>query len=143
MEIRIDIGFKTYDIKDADGTLLGTIRFNPGDVGMVGRAKEASAKLSDIAAQYREGDGVDALLGAEQAVRDTIDEVFASPVSDVFFGGISPLTPCEDGRIMAEAVLDSMMPVIEEGVKASADRVKRHTSDYQGTDKGLAPGQKV
>ena len=29
MELNIDRGLKSYDVKDADGTLIGTIRFNP------------------------------------------------------------------------------------------------------------------
>ena len=38
MELNIDRGLKSYDVKDADGTLIGTIRFNPSDIGLAGRA---------------------------------------------------------------------------------------------------------
>ena len=36
MELNIDRGLKSYDVKDADGTLIGTIRFNPSDIGLAG-----------------------------------------------------------------------------------------------------------
>ena len=33
MELVIDRGVKSYDVKDADGTLLGVIKINPADIG--------------------------------------------------------------------------------------------------------------
>ena len=40
MELNIDRGLKSYDVKDADGTLIGTIRFNPSDIGLAGRMED-------------------------------------------------------------------------------------------------------
>ena len=37
MEIRIDRGYKSYDVTDADGTVLGTVRLNLADAGLMGR----------------------------------------------------------------------------------------------------------
>ena len=50
MELNIDRGLKSYDVKDADGTLIGTIRFNPSDIGLAGRMEEARAKIAEITA---------------------------------------------------------------------------------------------
>ncbi len=36
MELVIDRGVKSYDVKDADGTLLGVIKINPADIGISG-----------------------------------------------------------------------------------------------------------
>lgn len=41
MELNIDRGLKSYDVKDADGTLIGTIRFNPSDIGLAAWRKPA------------------------------------------------------------------------------------------------------
>lgn len=38
MELVIDRGVKSYDVKDADGTLLGVIKINPADIGISGLA---------------------------------------------------------------------------------------------------------
>ena len=35
MEIRIDRGYKSYDVTDADGTVLGTVRLNLADAGLI------------------------------------------------------------------------------------------------------------
>ena len=50
MELNIDRGLKSYDVKDADGTLIDTIRFNPSDIGLAGRMEEARAKIAEITA---------------------------------------------------------------------------------------------
>ena len=36
MELVIDRGVKSYDVKDVDGTLLGVIKINPADIGISG-----------------------------------------------------------------------------------------------------------
>lgn len=48
MELNIDRGLKSYDVKDADGTLIGTIRFNPSDIGLAGRMEEPAPRLPKL-----------------------------------------------------------------------------------------------
>ena len=139
MELNIDRGLKSYDVKDADGTLIGTIRFNPSDIGLAGRMEEARAKIAEITAAP--------VTGPEDLVewRHWFDYIFGSPVSDVFFAGVSSLAFCVDGSLVAEAVLDAVTPMltqeVEAAAKASAARIARHADAYQGSTAGLAPEQ--
>lgn len=145
MELRIDRGLKSYEIKDADGTSLGVIRFNPRDMGIVTRAEEARRSLQELTDSVpRDLDGV---LRIEQALRDTFDKIFSSSVSEVLFADVSPLAVCEDGRLLWEAVLEELLPMVQgELQQAAADsqaRIAKHTAAYTDTGAGLAPGQQA
>ena len=140
MELNIDRGLKSYDVKDADGTLIGTIRFNPSDTG---RMEEARAKIAEITAAPVTGP--EDLVAWDRQVRHWFDYIFGTPVSDVFFAGVSSLAFCADGSLVAEAVLDAVTPMLTQAVeaaaKASAARIARHADAYQGSTAGLAPEQ--
>ena len=99
MELNIDRGLKSYDVKDADGTLIGTIRFNPSDIGLAGRMEEARAKIAEITAAPVTGP--EDLVEWDRQVRHWFDYIFGTPVSDVFFAGVSSLAFCEDGSLVA------------------------------------------
>ena len=139
MELNIDRGLKSYDVKDADGTLIGTIRFNPSDIGLAGRMEEARAKIAEITAAPVTGP--EDLVEWDRQVRHWFDYIFGTPVSDVFFAGVSSLAFCEDGSLVAEAVLDAVTPMLTQAVeaaaKASAARIARHADAYQGSTAGL------
>ena len=130
-------------VKDADGTLIGTIRFNPSDIGLAGRMEEARAKIAEItAAPVTDPED---LVEWDRQVRHWFDYIFGTPVSDVFFAGVSSLAFCEDGSLVAEAVLDAVTPLLTQSVeaaaKASAARIAKHADAYQGSTAGLAPEQ--
>ena len=144
MEITIDRGFKTYDIRDSDGTLAGTIRFNPADPGIAGRLDEAAGKIEPLRGKPVTPEN---MLELDKAIRDQLDYAFGSPVSDVLFGGNSAVAFCDNGRLLIENVLDAISPVvraeIESAQKASADRMEKYTAPYKDSTAGLAPGQSL
>ena len=137
------LGADAEVVKDADGTLIGTIRFNPSDIGLAGRMEEARAKIAEIMAAPVTGP--EDLVEWDRQVRHWFDYIFGTPVSDVFFAGVSSLAFCEDGSLVAEAVLDAVTPMLTQAVeaaaKASAARIARHADAYQGSTAGLAPEQ--
>ena len=53
MELVIDRGVKSYDVKDADGTLLGVIKINPADIGISGRFVSARNAIAELAEPKR------------------------------------------------------------------------------------------
>ena len=54
MELVIDRGVKSYDVKDIDGTLLGVIKINPADIGISGRFVSARNAIAELAEQAKE-----------------------------------------------------------------------------------------
>lgn len=146
MELSIDRGLKSYDVKDADGALLGTVRLNLADPGLAGRWGEAERALQALMAQGAPRDAA-ALAQMDQAIKAQIDYAFAAPVSAVFFGGLSSLALCADGRLVLETVTDALLPLVQQAqqaaARASASRMEKYTAAYQGSAEGLAPGQQA
>lgn len=148
MKLNIDLGLKSYDICLPDGTVTGTVRFNPADPGISARWKKIKPEVDSLAekAHAAEGDAIlNVLQEADERIKSCIDYAFGAKVSGAFFGGQSCFGVCGDGATVLEHVLDAMAPVIEEsmqaGAKAVRSRAEAHTAPYDVTAKGLAPGQ--
>lgn len=149
MELKIDRGLKSYEVKDLDDTLLGTIYVNPADFGIAARLEEARRAIQQLAdgmASDADAD-VDKIIEADKLIREQINYIFGSDASSVFFKGVSALALLPDGTMVFEKALQAAVPIIEDAVgkavKASQKRVQKHTGAYTNTAKGLAPGQKA
>lgn len=148
-QIRVDLGRKSYEVCDMDGSVLGVLTFNPSDVGIAGRMQEVADKLQETF----EGMGSEAMTAERVAaidaqIREQLDYALgAKGAADILLGGGSALAICSgDGVTVVEKVLEAVMPVIESVTRDAADksnkRVAKHTSKYQGSSRGLAPDQK-
>ena len=108
MELNIDRGLKSYDVKDPDGTVTGTVRFNPSDPGFVGRWQQAEAKIESYRQKINEMqvsgtpeiDQWPVLMEASDAIKQAFDYAFGAPVSEVFFGGASAFAMTESGHMV-------------------------------------------
>lgn len=153
MQLSIDTGLKTYEILDTEGNLTGTVRFNPADPGFAPRWQQALEKIREYrrkidalaASGAPEPDQWPLLLEASDAIKQAFDYAFAAPVSQAFFGGNSAFALTDSGRTVLENVLEGVGPVIGEALQQAADKAKarmdHHTAPYDGTARGLAPGQ--
>ena len=145
MALKIDLGLRTYEICDADENVIGTIRFTPADMGFVSRWQEfqtsVETMLQNPPSTPKELDDKDVQMKA------LIDKVFAAPVSDVLFQGLSCFAMCADGCFVLENVLKALVPEIKEAIvaaqKESEKRMGKHIAAYEGSTAGLAPGQSV
>ena len=146
MELKIDRGLKSYEVKDIDGTLLGTLYVNPADIGIAARLEEARRAIQ-LADGLAADAGVDQIIEADKLIREQINYIFGSDASSVFFKGVSALALLPDGTMVFEKALQAAVPIIEDAVgkavKASQKRVQKHVGVYLNTAKGLAPGQKA
>lgn len=155
MELNIDLGLKSYDIRLPDGTLTGTIRFNPSDPGFAGRWQQVEAKIESYQKRITEMqvsgtpeiDQWPVLMEASNAIKQAFDYAFGAPVSQAFFGGASAFAMTQSGRLVIENVLDGVYPIIEKALDIAGSRIKMrmeaHTLPYADAAKGLAPGQKA
>lgn len=147
MKLTLDRGLKSYDIEDANGTPLGTIYINPADLGIAARLDEARKAAQALVDGL--GDNVDAekINDIDRQIKEQVDYIFGSEASAVFFKGTSALTLCDDGALLLEKVFAAFAPIIEDAigdaVKASEQRMKKHTAAYITASKGLAPGQQA
>lgn len=133
--------------------MTGTVRFNPADPGFAGRWQQAEKRIQEyhqkisenLSAGIPDMDQWETLMEANDAIKKAFDYAFAAPVSQVFFGGNSVFALTTSGHLVLENVLEGIYPVIEEALTQAADkarhRMETHTAPYQGTTRGLAPGQ--
>lgn len=143
MALKIDLGFRTYEICDADENVIGVIRFNPADMGFVSRWQEFQSCAEALGLNPPETP--QELAAKDAQMKDLLDKTFAAPVSEVLFQGLSCFALCVDGRFVLENVLEALVPEIKEAISAaqkeSEKRISKHTAAYEGSMAGLAPGQ--
>lgn len=147
MELKIDRGLKSYEVTDADGTQLGTIKINPADLGIVSRLAQTRDNLAAMAERITDNVDPKMLSELDTDIKAEINNIFNSDVAPIFFGNISTLALCDDGTMVFEKVLNAIAPIVEDAVgdamKASQKRMEKYTAAYNNTDKGLAPGQQA
>ena len=147
MELKIDRGVKSYDVKDADGTLLGTVRLNLADAGMMGRFEEARRQIDNMIQDAGADATPDTMIAVDKAIKEQLDYAFGAEVSPVFFGGMSSLALCEDGELVLEKVMEAVVPIFEDAtgkaVAASNARKAQRLEKYRDKRVGLAPGQQI
>ena len=145
MALKIDLGFKSYDIEAAAGNPIGTIRFNPSDPGLAGRWESVEAAFSELG-DLKELTPAKA-IELDRSVKDRIDYAFGSKVADVVFNGLSCFALCTDGSTVLENVMNALRPVIEtelkHSVQAAEKRMTEYTAGYDDPAAGLAPGQRA
>lgn len=77
MELVIDRGVKSYDVKDADGTLLGVIKINPADIGISGRFVSARNAIAELAEQAKQDMTPEKILAMDTTIKAELNKVFA------------------------------------------------------------------
>ena len=137
MELVIDRGVKSYDVKDVDGTLLGVIKINPADIGISGRFVSARNAIAELAEQAKQDMTPEKILAMDTTIKAELNKVFGSDVSSVFFGGLSALALADDGAFVFEKVLEAVAPLVEEahkrGMKVILDGVLPPKRDSKST----------
>ena len=134
-KIVIDDGFKTYDIENQDGKLLGQFSFNPSDTNIVHRHAEVVEALEKL--EIPDGQDLVSTLGEiEKVLYEKINYLLDSDVAESFFSIMGPLSPLANGQFFIETVLDAIGQAIQaetgERVKKINGKIKKHTSKYHG-----------
>ena len=103
--------------------------------------------VSFLNEHYRTDITLEETLALDAELKAKFDYVFAAPVAEVLFGGLSCFALCENGKPVAQNIVEALQPLLETALKDAADaaqkRMAKHTDAYAGTDAGLAPGQQV
>ena len=138
--IKINDGYKTYDIVNQDDKLLGQFSFNPSDTNIIKRhaeVVEALEKLElDISAKEAEKGLYEALKEVEAVVYEKINYLLDADVAEKFFSIMGPFSPLASGQFFIETVIDAIGQAINaetgERVKKINSKIKKHTSKYHG-----------
>jgi len=143
--IRFDDGYKEFMINDDPNKI---IRFDPADFGIIERFNTAMKNIEKASETIKndidinpQGEPLSELEEAAEAVakvnkliKDQIDYIFDSPVSDMVFGNKSPLALVK-GVPLFERFIMAAKEVIEKEVKkemeASQKRIEKYTKQVK------------
>jgi len=143
--IRFDDGYKEFMINDDPNKV---IRFDPADFGIIERFNTAMKNIEKASETIKndidinpQGEPLSELEEAAEAVakvnkliKDQIDYIFDSPVSDMVFGNKSPLALVK-GVPLFERFIMAAKEVIEKEVKkemeASQKRIEKYTKQVK------------
>lgn len=137
-QIKITDGFKTYDIVNQEGKLLGQFSFNPSDVNIIHRHTEVVKSLQNIEQEMKTKEkevGLEeAIIAMDAVVYEKVNYLLNSDVAKDFFSIMGPFTPLESGEYFIETVLNVIGRVIESEtgtrVKKMENKIKKHTAKY-------------
>lgn len=145
----INDGRRKVTIKNQNGDVIGSFRFNPTDINIVNRYNESVAKFEDIVkplADYDikangEGDGaeaVEALDAAEEKLIELMDYVLDGDFGQAFFGKTHAFAGVEEGneiKFYAEVAFDVIGQYIAQKFDAETKKLERrlgkHTHGYK------------
>lgn len=138
--IIIDDGFKTYEIANKEGKVLGTFSFNPSDTNIIKRHAEVVTALEKLETKKPEDETEekweDSMQEMEKVVFEKIDYLLNAEVSKDFFSIMGPFSPLASGQYFVESVIDAIGQAIQaetgERVKKINSKIKKHTSKYHG-----------
>lgn len=136
-KIVIDDGYKTYDIENQDGKLLGQFSFNPSDTNIVHRYAEVLEALGKIEFPENADEKLEETLEeVEKTIYEKINYLLDADVAGNFFSIMGPLSPLANGQFFIESVLDAIGQAIQketgERVNKIKGKIKKHTSKYHG-----------
>jgi hypothetical protein len=137
--LNFDDGFKEFSINNDPNRV---IRFNPADFGIIERINTAYQEI-DKATQIDDdielkadgspieelGKAAELVSGINNKIRDMIDYIFNSPVSDKVFGKQSPLSIVK-GRPLWQGFIECLNPVIKAEVKKAQEESQKRISKY-------------
>lgn len=105
------------------------------------RAQKAQSAIEKLLERFDEvpqssEEIADFLEAIDKALKEEINVIFDYDVSSVLFGGCSPLTPVDkDGTPYVKALIDHLMPIINEelnkSAKTSEAKISKYTAKYQ------------
>lgn len=137
--LNFDDGYKEFSINNDPNRV---IRFNPSDFSIIERIKTAydeidkATKIDDDIELKSDGTPVEELgkaaeivKGINDTIKNQIDYIFNSTVSDMVFGKQSPLSMVK-GVPLWERFLNVIIPVIQKEVKAEQEASRKRISKY-------------
>ncbi len=139
--LSFDDGYKEFTINNDKNRV---IRFNPSDMGIVGRIQEAYNKIEDAGKEVEEvklkNDGspfdgleetAEKIKKYDTAIKEAIDCIFNSEICDIAFGKQSPISLVGNGKFLWEAFLECIIAMVEKETKKKVELSKAKIGKYK------------
>lgn len=130
----VDDGYREIPVYNTLHDQIGTLRYNPTDINIVNRFKEAADKFANILQPVTEanvtatgeGEGEDSVAiinKAQEELIEALDYVLASDSKKAFFAVTNPFSPC-DGGFYCEKVIDQLGVFISKAFDTEITKVR-------------------
>lgn len=153
--INFDDGLQRFTINNDSEKV---ITFNPADLGMLDRIvkgvkniEEAAKSIDELSQEKRKKleqlnpeknkeeisvawetaeEMADITSNVDKVIKEQIDYIFGSPVSDIVFGTTSPMAPVK-GVPFYERFIEAVIPEIEKACNAERESSEKRISKYR------------
>lgn len=135
-DVIFEEGYKEFTI---NGDPARVIKFNPSDISIIERAQKVRKEISEEVKSLDnlkiedEEELANAVNKVNEIVKEKINYIFGSDVSDIAFGLQSPIASA-NGVTLAERFISAVLPIIqkeiEEEDKKSKARISKYTERY-------------
>ena len=123
--LKFDEGFREYDI---NGDKSRIVRFRV-DPNLKERIEKSMADIEKLREKYGNMKGDD-LYKAGMELREIINRVFDSDICTPAFGNASPFAIVGGGKMLYEAFLEALLPVLEKEFKAVQTKPRPEVQKY-------------
>ena len=128
----VDTGLEEVEICNLQGKVIGTLRFNATDLGIIDRWNSMVGDFGQVVEPLENvpetDDGaMEALAEAKRRLCTALDTVFDGNVSEAFFGEVHPFAPV-GGRLYCENVLDAVASYMGQRFSAEFEHINRQQS---------------
>ena len=139
-KIAINTEFKTYELVNEKGKLLGQISFNPSDVNITQRYKKVVEDLEKINIAEKPSnkaeDLIESIRKADEIIYEKIDYLANANIAETLFSIMGPFSPMSTGQYFVEYIMEVIGSIItqETGVRVKKmnKRIQKHTKKYHG-----------
>lgn len=116
-----------------DGERVGFIYFDPADISIIKRLREAQTKLAKLDVAINKEDDIETLLAEadkiDKELRSAIDYAFGYPCSDIVFGAGYSFTT-HGGVSALEQFLSGAIDIISKEMNAEAKASQKRQDKY-------------
>ena len=131
--LKVNTGMVKVPVIDEDGEELGFIRFNPTDADIIKRYQEVAKYFMGLREEIGDEATVESLITVSDKVKEKLDFLFNSKVSETLFLKCSPFTMMEDGNFYLFVVMDAIEALISQIMDdriAKLRKIEEATKEY-------------
>ena len=136
VELVIDDGSVTYEIKNLKGEVIGEYTFTPTDIGIYERFVQMRNEIDAIAEPLEKmhdsmtvEEFVEASVEIKNRIYDAVNKVFGANGAEKLFAKLHPLTPV-GGRFYFDRVLEVVGEQINAAYQAETEKFSAHVEKY-------------
>ncbi len=138
-KLNFNLGIREYQINDNPNCI---IRISTTDLSILERIKQSTKHIEQIEKKYENvkinnaNEAGDFFVECDKAIRSEIDFIFNAEVSDMIFGNMNCLSPC-NGQPVYVNFLNAIIPFIKKDIEGEQAKSKENMEKYISQVKGL------